>query len=869
MTVRGWTLEERDAELGSLTSWWDEAVAGTGRLVLLSGDAGAGKTTLLRELVRRLDGARGLVGTCEPLATPLPLGPLRDMADDLPPDLRRELLGGADPAQVRRLLLGGLRESEAPTLLVIDDAQWADAATLDLLRFLGRRLEGCRAMMVLAYRQDEVGRHHALRVLAGDLGTLPVVRRLTVPLLSAEAVARLAAGHDVDAGELHRRTGGNPFFVTEVLSSDESTVPQTVRDAVLARAARCGPGARDVLDALACLGSSAAPGLVEAVSGRTSPDLDRCVESGLAVAESGRLAFRHELVRVVVEEAIPPGRAAALHGRILEVLGGLPAGRVEPGRLAYHALGAGDVAAVLTYSTGAAERASALGAHREAADHLRRALGAAGEVSAGAVAPLLEELGHQHHLADQLDAALAAWHDAVAAWRDLGDDRRRSGALVGLSVTAVHLAHAVPLGQAACDEAIRLLEPHPPGPELLMAYAVRAKLAAMDFQNTDAIAWGERVLALADADTQPVGHALGLLGVGVGRTQLGDAGGIDLITEAVAGSRRAGAYEEAGLGYFWLQLALVGRRWHDLADRSYQEAVAFTEDQGQEVWRQWLRAFRSRALLDRGRWDEAEALAADVVRSAGVDDGRKMISMVVLARIRARRGEGDPMGLLAQVRATMVSAEPVVGWIVGTSPALAEAAVYAGDLDTARSVVEDVLPEAVRQGEPWRVGELTYWLSRAAGPVPVPAVAAEPFRLQLAGHWQEAAASWRRLGCPYEQALALAESDEEADLREALAILDRLGARPARDLTAQRLRRLGGRVPRRPTRTASPDGLSAREQEVLTLLADGLRNSDIAATLFLSRRTVEHHVAAVLRKLGVPNRAEAARHARRNGVAAR
>ncbi|MFD5227975.1 ATP-binding protein [Streptomyces qaidamensis] len=870
MTVGAWSLEERDGELASLSRWWDEAVAGTGRLVLVGGDAGAGKTVLLHEFGRRLADARLLSGGCDPLTTPLPLGPLRDMADTLPARLRQELIGTPDPVEVRRLVLDELREGGVPTVVVFDDAHWADEVTLDLLRFLGRRLATSPAMVVVAYRQDEVGPRHPLRVLAGDLAALPVVRRLTVPALSEAAVGRLAAGTGVDPAELYRRTGGNAFFVTQVLGDGLAAVPATVRDAVLARAARLGPGARDVLDALACLGTRAAPWLVEAVSGRSAGDVDECVERGLLTADHGAVTFRHELVRVAVEEAIPPGHAADLHRRALAVLGSRPPGEVDPARLADHARRADDRAAVLAYAPLAAKRASALGAHKEAAAHLRCALDVLHGRPPADRAGLLEELGRQCHLADDLEGALRVRQEAVAAWRAAGDERRQSGALVGLAITAAHLAREIPLGEKACDEALGLLAALPPGPELALACAVRAKLSGMAFHNADAVALGERLLATSGDRAGPLEQALALLSIGIGRAQDGDPAGLELIGRSIGLAREASAYDQAGLGYFWLQLICVTRRWYREAERWYGEALTFTDHHGQEVWRQWLRAFRSRALLDQGRWDEAESLASEVLRTAGVDDGRTMLSMVVLGRLRARRGDSDPRPLLTRVRKTMTTAEPVVGWIIGSTPALAEAAVYGGENDHARVIVTSALAAAAEQGEPWFLGELAYWLSRVDGSATAPARAAEPYRLQLSGRREESAERWQEIGCPYEAALALADTADERMLRAALAVFDRLGARPMRDITASRLRRLGVRdIPRRSARAAGPDGLSAREQEVLTLLADGLRNAEIAQVLFLSTRTVEHHVAAVLRKLGVANRTEAARYARRNGVAAR
>jgi DNA-binding CsgD family transcriptional regulator len=605
------------------------------------------------------------------------------------------------------------------------------------------------------------------------------------------------------------------------------------------------------------------------VSGRPPTDLDECVDRGLLVADAGVIGFRHELVRIAVEAAVAPGRAAELHRRALAVLGARPPGEVEPARLAHHAQRAGDRAAVLAHARIAAEQAAALGAHRQAANHIRHALAASDAMPPGGRAALLEDLGRQCHLADDLDAALRAWQDAVREWQAAGDDRGRGRALVGLAITALHLASEIPLGEAACDDALDLLARLAPGPEYASACAVRAKLSAMGFRNADAVGWGERLLAVAgDDDTGPA-QAYALLAIGIGRALDGDPAGLDLIEHSITLAVRAGDHEQAGLAYFWTQPICVTRRWYQRADDWYARALAFTEDHGQEIWRQWARAFRSRALLDRGRWDEAEVMASEVLRSAGVDDGRKMISSVVLGRLRTRRGDPGPDPVLDRVRTTTVTAEPVVGWMIGATTALAEAATYAGDPARVRAIVTPALARAETQGEPWFTGELAYWLSRT-GPLDAPpARAAEPYRLQVSGRYREAADAWRELGCPYETALALADSPEEAHLREALATFDALGAKPMRDATARRLRQLGVRdVPRRPT-GAAPHGLTAREQEVLTLLADGLRNTEIAESLFLSTRTVEHHVAAVLRKLGLPNRTEAARYARRNGAARR
>ena len=253
------------------------------------------------------------------------------------------------------------------TVLVVEDAHWADAATLDLLRYLARRLGAAPVLVVVTYRDDELGPVHPLRLVAGDLATSAVVRRLRLAPLSLGAVAVLAGPDGPDPAALYERTRGNPFFVTEVLAAAEDVIPATVVDAVLARAARLPGAARQVLEAAAVVAPPVEPWLLVEAAGAATAHLDECVAAGMLVAEPGGVGFRHELARLAVEGALAPGRRAGLHGRVLAALMARPGGAVDPARLAHHAEGAGDAAAVLEHAPVAARRAAGLGAHREAA----------------------------------------------------------------------------------------------------------------------------------------------------------------------------------------------------------------------------------------------------------------------------------------------------------------------------------------------------------------------------------------------------------------------------------------------------------------------------------------------------------------------
>ncbi len=231
------TLLERDAELARLTGALDDAAGGHGRVAFVAGDAGVGKSSLVAELVAQAETATTAIGRCDPLATPRALGPFLDVA---------AALGLSAPAD-RDGLLGCLVDAigrAGPTVVVVEDAHWADDATLELLAMLGRRAVDLPLALVVTYRDGDVRADHTLRRVIGDLVTASATTWIGLGALSRDAVGQLAAPHGADADELYQRTGGNPFFVTEALAAPGEEIPTTVRLAVLSRAARLDPATR-------------------------------------------------------------------------------------------------------------------------------------------------------------------------------------------------------------------------------------------------------------------------------------------------------------------------------------------------------------------------------------------------------------------------------------------------------------------------------------------------------------------------------------------------------------------------------------------------------------------------------------------------
>jgi predicted ATPase len=226
--MRAMRLLERKAFLQTLAEYAAEARQGDGRLVLVSGESGIGKTALVEEFQHQLKGARWLWGACDGLLTPRPLGPVFDVGAQTSGQLAQLCGQGASRDQLFAAFQAEIDSPRALTVAVIEDVHWADEATVDLLSFLGRRLGRMSTLLLVTYRDDELGNDHPLRVVLGDLATQRATRRMRVPPLS-EAAVRALAGRDVDGGELYRITGGNPFYVSEILEAGWPSVPPVIR----------------------------------------------------------------------------------------------------------------------------------------------------------------------------------------------------------------------------------------------------------------------------------------------------------------------------------------------------------------------------------------------------------------------------------------------------------------------------------------------------------------------------------------------------------------------------------------------------------------------------------------------------------------
>ena len=343
------SLLERESQLASLRQYAAEARDRAGRLVLVSGEAGVGKSSLVELFQEELTDASWVWGACDGLFTPRPLAPLRDIARAVGGDLLEAVRAGLPREEVFDAALRWLEDARDLVALVVEDVQWADDATLDLLRFLGRRLRDLPVLLVVTFRDDALAPADTLRVALGELTGQRWTRRIDLPPLSAAGVRRLAEGTAYLPDELHRLTGGNPFFLVEVLGASGDEIPASARDAVLSRAARLEEPARRALEIASLDGFRVEPGLIGTAADVGAGTLDELVSAGLLTVDGDELRFRHELSRRAVESAVPPHRRVAGHRALLDALLARACDD-DDARLAYHAEEAGDAELVARFA---------------------------------------------------------------------------------------------------------------------------------------------------------------------------------------------------------------------------------------------------------------------------------------------------------------------------------------------------------------------------------------------------------------------------------------------------------------------------------------------------------------------------------------
>jgi DNA-binding CsgD family transcriptional regulator/tetratricopeptide (TPR) repeat protein len=862
-------LVERDGYLEELAYRFQQSRNGIGHTQFLSGEAGIGKTSLINYFTNTIkDPAIIYTGACDSLFSPRPLGPLYDIAAQIGDHFFDLLTNEKNKAVIFASFIRELSSSSLPAIIIFEDLHWADEATIDFVKFMARRINRFKCLFLITYRHDEIHAQHPLKSVFGELqaGTFS---RLTISRLSREAVDQLAREKGYASGEkVYSLTGGNPFYVSEILAGDSAEIPERVKDAVLSVFHSKDEKTRALWELLSILPSRIEFGVAEEIEHDFPQGIERCIQSGVIVSKPDYLSFKHELYRITIEDSLSVYRKRALHARIVKIMLANSALSGNVSQLVHHARFANDRELVAQLAPEVAQQSSSLGAHLEASRLYQIAIEHTEKIDASNV-ELVERHAYECYLTNQIHAGISSQEKVVSIWRESKVRLKEGDALRFLSRLWWFNGDRTKAMSLAL-KAIEILENGFPTRERAMAYSNMAQLNMLADNIEQTLHWGGKAIDLATRmeDKELLSHALNNVGSVLLKFPESEKEGEEKLNLSLSIALENGLHEHAARAYTNLSTMYVLNKRHEKAAAAFNEGLKYCEERDLNSWMYYMLSEKIKMLLETGDWSEAEKIASALLENSLHPAMIKISAMVTLARLKIRRGEfAGARSLIEEAKklakltreahriVPILATELEFCWMNNERP----------DLDELTEAEHTLFP---RKDNSWYYSELTYWKIKCGVSIAEDIHLLEPVARERDKDWEIAAEMWKQLNCVYEQALALAMGDEESQ-KKSLIILHGLGATSTHEMFKVKLKQLGVRnIPRGPRASTleNPAQLTLRQIEILKLLQDGSQNKEIADKLFISPKTVDHHISAILSKLEVNSRAKAVLEARRLGI---
>jgi DNA-binding CsgD family transcriptional regulator len=863
-------LLERDDYLDNLSEHYCRVENGNGHTVFLTGEAGIGKTSLVNHFIKRIENSAFVYsGACDSLFTPRPLGPLFDIADQIGPSFSELLKNEKDRSAVFAALVQKLSISEKPIVLIFEDIHWADEATLDLIKFLARRIYRHKCLFLLTYRDGEINSGHPLGKIFGELPS-GHFSKVLINGFSKKAVDYLATRIGYAHGEqLYALTGGNPFYVTEILASHTPGIPERVKDSILAVFHSRNEDTKALWEFFSILPTSRIElSIAKRIESDFANSIDLCLAYGVIVSRPGYLSFKHELFRLAIEGSLPQAKRRALHKKMLDILLEVPSASNNLAQLVHHARYADEKELVAKIAPEAAREAAAVGSHIEASKLYSTAIEYTDKQDS-AVAELYERHAYECYLTNQIVAAITSQQRALDIWRERKVSLKEGDTLRFLSRLWSYQGNPEK-AIALAMQSIEVLENGFPTRERVSAYSNLAQLSMFADHYDKALHWGNKAidLAMRMGDDEILAHALNSVGTLLLKSASSESQGEENLKRSLSIALENGFHEHAASAYVNLASSFISLRRYEKAMAVFDVGVKYCEERDLDSWKYYIVSCKAQLLLETGHWDEALVIAKSLENNT--NHHVKIRTFATLARLAMRRGEFEEARILIGEAKAMAMPTHEGHRIIPVLTAALELCWISGDvipMDELRAA-EDTL--SCEKNNLLYCTELDYWERKCGIPRSRNSTVefTGPFKLEHDGNWRAAAEVWKKLGCPYEQALALFEGDEEQQ-KQALIILDELGASAVHEMLKLKLKLKGvkniPRGPRESTRS-NPAQLTNRHIDVLVLLKEGLQNAEIADKLFISSKTVDNHISSILSKLGVNTRAKAVHEAKRLGI---
>ncbi|MEO8415759.1 MAG: AAA family ATPase [Ginsengibacter sp.] len=855
-------LIERDNFLETLQSRFNKISAAEGHCFFITGEAGIGKTSLIKAFLKQVgEDSMQFVGACDSLFAPRPLAPLYDVAVQIKKNWADNIYSVSSVTELFTKFVEEFSDSALPVVLVFEDIHWADEGTLDFIKFFARRISRIRCLFILTSRDDVMNRKQPLRNLLSDLATDTFTRMKLTPL-SKESVHKLAYQKGYNAENVYNISGGNPFYVNEILASYSPGIPDNIKDSILAVYNRQEEATKSAWQLLSVIPEGLELDRFLKIDVTLHLPIENCLETKILVVKNDRIQFKHELYRRTIENSLSPFKRVALHKNLLELF--LTAfeetGEIE--RIVHHAKNASENKLVLQYAPIAAKQAASVGSHLEAAKLFFTAIEYYDKKDTEKLVKLFEEYAYECYLTNQVNDAIIYQAKALKIRKDKNELEEIGNGLSFLSKLWWYEGNRIK-AESFAEQAIEVLNGESASRAKAMACSNMSKLKSEMDHLDECIFWGEKAVAIAEEvdDQETISDALLNMGSAIMMDDQLRNNGIKLLEQSLQIALKNSYHEHIARVYSTLGGNWVAIKNYDLAKKYLELGIDYCEEKQIDSLRLYMLSSKARLYLETGNWSEAYSIADNLLKKENLPLIIRIGALAVAATIKIRRGDTDGRALLIEAKNKAFETTelqriiPVFlalleyEWISGKS--LIEEEVLAGKINT-----------VVQLGKFSKESKFYFWLRKTGKNYLLPGekmgAAMSPKEISF----------WNKKGSAYEHALILFEGDED-DKRKALAMMQQLDADAVCEKMKMQMRSSGIRkIPRglRESTKGNPAQLTNRELDVLHLLKGAVQNKEIAETLFISPKTVDHHISSILFKLDVNSRTKAVEVGIRLGI---
>jgi DNA-binding CsgD family transcriptional regulator len=859
-------LVERDIFMASLEKHFDTIAGGEGHCLLLSGEAGIGKTALVKAFCKKLtDECHIYQGACDDLFTPRPLAPLYDVLWQV----NKERWPVPPTNEERSVLFANLFQElgakKGKLLIVFEDIHWADEGTLDFIKFFVRRIDQLPCLFLLTYRDDEIHSRHPLRNVLGQLPPDSFTKMVLTPL-SKQAVVEMAAVKGYSGEDVYSISGGNPFYVNEILASYSPGVPDNIKDSILSVYERQKEGTKNTWQIWSIMPEGLEIDRVAKM--KLSWEINHCFAINVIVVQNDKVVFKHELYRRTIEESLSPLKKIELNKLMLKLFLDSFEEKGEVERILQYAKNANEKKLVVKYAPQAARKAAMAGAHNEASKLFFTAIEYSEGNDTKQPAEFYQAYAYECYLSNQIKKAIASTEKVLNVREVNADIEKRGDSLRFLS----HLWRIEGNGRNAekyAIQAIEVLRDQPTSIAKAMAFSNMCQLKLICDEAEGCIVWGEKTIEMAKelGNEEILCHAQNSIGAvqmlipssnKKGQAALQQS--LELSLKNLYQEQAAGAYANMGSGSVRLKEWSPGRR-------TLEEGIRYCEERGLDLWDAYMLSWKARLELENGNWKEASSIADNLIKNENQPAIIKLNTLIVLGKLSMRRGEKDAVALLQEAKTiSFGTMEPQ--WIIASMIALLEYEWLTGNSIIEEKEIEQTFAVIQRSSIDLEKDQFAFWIKKAGRDLTSVKENFDAYDTSSAAKAMKAATFWEKAGCPYEQAVAMFEGKDD-DKRKAIGMVQESGATAVYEKMKQTMRNLGiTKIPRgiRESTRSNAALLTGRELDVLKLLKEELHTKEIAAQLYLSAKTIEHHISSILFKLEANSRSKAVTEAVRMGI---